>query len=336
MTRIAVLEDYQGAAAAQPQWGRLGARAAVDFFPDALLTEDAVVERLQPYTIVVPIRERTRFPASVLTRLPALALLAMTGRNSGHVDLAAATSHGILVADTDGSGAAAVELTMALILATARRVPQEDRAVRAGRWQTGVGMELAGRTLGILGLGRIGTRIAAFGRLLGMEVVAWGPTLTDERAAAAGVRRVELDALFETSDVVSVHLRLGERTRGIVDARCLGRMKPTAVFVNTARGELVDEQALVRVLREGRIAGAGLDVYEAEPLPPAHPLRSLERVVLSPHMGYVTAQTYDMFFEQAVDNIVAFLEGRCPPRALNPSVWPRRLHAMQGGAAGPR
>jgi phosphoglycerate dehydrogenase-like enzyme len=203
--------------------------------------------------------------------------------------------------------------------------------MRAGRWQTSVGMELAGKRLGILGLGRIGTRIAAFGRLLGMEVVAWGPTLTDERAVAAGARRATLDELFETSDVVSVHLRLGDSTRRIVDARCLGRMKPTAIFVNNARGELVDEEALVRVLREGRIAGAGLDVFEQEPLPLSHPLRSLDRAVLSPHLGYVTVEAYDMFFSQAVENIDAFLDGRCPARALNPSVWSARQATAHGG-----
>jgi phosphoglycerate dehydrogenase-like enzyme len=324
MKRVAVLEDYQGAVAAQPHWSRLNGRAQIDVYRDAVSGEEALAARLRDYPIVVPIRERTRFPAALLNQLPHLELLALTGRLSGHVDVQAATARGILVTETEGSGPAAIELTMALILAVARRIPQEDRAVRAGGWQTGVGTELAGKSLGILGLGRIGTRIAAFGRLLQMRVLAWGPTLTDERATAAGATRVPLEHLFRESDIVSVHLRLSDTTRRVVNERCFSWMKPAAFFVNTARGGLVDEAALVRTLRDGRIAGAALDVYDEEPLPTAHPLRSLDNVVLSPHMGYVTADAYRLFVEQAVESIVRYLEGELPPRALNPEVMGSR------------
>ncbi len=325
MKRIAVLDDYQGVVLSLPYWTRLAGRATVDAYRDPLASEDALVRRLRQYEILVPIRERTRFPASLLERLPALELLAMTGRNSGHVDVEAATARGILVTDTEGSGVSAIEHTMALMLAVVRRIPQEDRALRQGQWQLGLGVELSEKTLGILGLGRIGTRIAAFGKFLGMRVIAWGPTLTDERAAAAGATCVSLDDLFRESDIVSIHLRLSERTRGIVAAHQLSLMKTTAYLINTARGPLVDEAALIDALREHRIAGAALDVYDVEPLPPNHPFLSLENVVLSPHMGYVTHEAYRLFFGQVVETIESYLKGRVPSRALNPEAMARRV-----------
>lgn len=318
MTRIAVLDDYQGEVLSLADWTRLDGRAAIDLYRDTLKAEGDLVARLAPYEIVVPIRERTRFPASLLKRLPALRLLALTGRNSGHVDVPAATVAGILVAETEGSGPAAIEHSIALLMAVVRRIPQDDRAVRAGRWQTGFGLELGGKTLGILGLGRIGSRVAAFGQLLGMRVIAWGPTLTGERAKAAGVERVELEALCRESDVVSVHLRLSDRTRGVVGARELDVMKPAAYLINTARGPLVDEAALVRVLRERRIAGAGLDVFDEEPLPADHPFLGLDNIVLTPHTGYVTREAYRGFFAGVVENIDRYLRGEAPARCLNP------------------
>ena len=215
-----------------------------------------------------------------------------------------------------------VEHTIGLILAVVRRIPQDDRALRAGRWQTALGTELAGRTLGIVGLGKIGTRIAAFGALMGMRVVATGLTLTAARAAAAGARLTDLDALMGESDVVSIHLRLSDRTRGLITARHLALMKPTAYLVNTARGPIVDEAALVETLRAGRIAGAALDVFGAEPLPPAHPLLALDNVVLTPHTGFVTRETFDVFFEQTVASITEWLDGKTPARALNPVPTP--------------
>ena len=320
MKTLAILDDYQDAVRHLPFWSRLDGRVTIDVFRDTLQSEDALVERLRPYAIVVAIRERTRFAASLLGRLPALEHLAITGRNSGHVDLAAATKRGVLVTATSGSGPSAIEHTLALILALARRVPQEDRAMREGRWQTTVGVELAGKTLGVVGLGRIGSRVAAFGQFLAMRVIAWGPTLTDERARAAGVTRVALDDLFRESDVVSLHLLLSDTSRGLVSARLLGLMKPTAYLVNTARGPLIDEAALVAALSDRRIAGAALDVYDVEPLPREHPLLQLDNVVLTPHLGYVTEESYRAFFGPLVENVESWLDGQTPKRALNPEV----------------
>jgi phosphoglycerate dehydrogenase-like enzyme len=319
MKRIAVLDDYQGVVLSLPYWSRLAGRAIIDAYCNTLVDEAALVSRLLPYQIIVPIRERTLFPASLLEKLSSLELLALTGRNSGHVNVEAATAQGILVTETEGSGASAIEHTMGLMLAAVRRIPQEDWAMRQGGWQTGLAVELQGKTLGIVGLGRIGSRIAAFGNFLGMRVLAWGPTLDDERAAAAGARRVLLDELFRQSDVVSIHLRLSERTRHIIKAEQLSLMKPTAYLINTARGPLIEEEALIAALRENRIAGAALDVYDVEPLPEKHPLRSCENAVLSPHMGFVTRDAYQLFFSQAVEAIDHYLQGRIPPRALNPA-----------------
>ena len=324
MTRIAILDDYQGAALSAASWGQIDTRASVEVYRDTLTTEDDLAARLAAYEILVLIRERTRFPASLLARLPALELLALTGRNLGQVDAVGATERGIFVTDTEGSGASPVELTIGLMLAVARRIPQEAAALRSGRWQTSLGVELRGKTLGILGLGRIGSRIAAFGQFLGMRVCAWGPTLTDERAAASGVTRVPLDRLFHEGDVVSVHLRLSDTSRGLVTADLLRRMKPTAFLINTARGPIVDEAALLALLSERRIAGAGLDVYDVEPMPANHPLLGLDNVVLTPHLGYVTQETYRIFFRQVVENIAAYLDGRIPPRCINPEAAARR------------
>jgi phosphoglycerate dehydrogenase-like enzyme len=327
MIRVAVLDDYQGVVLTLPYWKRLDPRARIDLFRDTLADEAALAARLAPYEAIVAIRERTRFTASLLGRLPALRHLAMTGRNTGHVDVGEATRRGILVTATEGSAASAPEHTIGLMMAIVRRIPQEDRALREGRWQESVGLELAGKTLGILGLGRIGSRMAAFGRLLGMRVVAWGPTLTDDRASAAGVIRLALDDVFRESDVLSIHLRLSEQSRGLVGARLLGLMKPTAYLVNTARGPIVDERTLIAMLRERRIAGAALDVFDVEPLPADHPLLGLDNAVLTPHLGYVTWEAYHAFFRQVVENIVAWLDGQVPARALNPEVL---------GAGGPR
>jgi len=324
MKRIAILDDYQGVVLSLPYWARLEGRASVDAYRDTPADENALVPRLRQYEILVPIRERTAFPASLLGRLPSLELLALTGRNSGHVDVEAATARGILVTETEGSGSSAIEHTMALLLAVVRRIPQDDRAMRRGEWQTGMAVELSGKTLGIAGLGRIGGRIAAFGKLLGMRVLAWSQNLNDQRAAAAGARRVSLDELFRESDVVSIHLRLSERTHHIVGAQQLSLMKPTAFLINTARGPLVDEEALVAALREKRIAGAALDVYDVEPLPEKHPLRSCETAVLTPHMGFVTSEAYHLFFSQAVEAIDSYLQGKVPKRALNPQVLSQR------------
>lgn len=316
VTRVAILDDYAGMARALPCWARLQGRATVDSVPDTRADEAQLAARLVDYEVVVGIRERTRFTASLLARLPALRLLALAGRYSGQVDLPAAAARGVVVTDTDGTSPPAVEHTIGLILALVRRIPQDDRALRRGRWQMALGTELAGKTLGIVGLGKIGTRIAAFGALVGMRVLATGFTLTAERAAAAGARQTDLDTLMRDSDVVSIHLRLSERTRGLVTARHLALMKPTAFLVNTARGPIVDERALVETLAAGRIAGAALDVFDVEPLPPSHPLLGLDNVVLTPHTGFVTRETFDIFFTQTVESITAWLDGKTPARVV--------------------
>jgi phosphoglycerate dehydrogenase-like enzyme len=331
--RVAILDDYQGAGGTEPHWRKLGDRIALDDFRDTLHTENELVQRLRPYQIIVPIRERTLLTGSLLRRLPELELLSLTGKNSGHVDVDAATAQGILVTQTDGSGASAIEMTMALILASAYRIPAEDRAMRMGLWQMSVGFELSGKTLGILGLGRIGKRIAAFGNFLGMKVLAWSSNLTQEKASPAGATCVPIDDLFHRSDVVTLHLRLSERTSGIITKHHIALMKSTAWFVNTARGHLLDEAALVAALRECRIGGAALDVYQEEPLPVDHPLRSLENVVLSPHMGSVTSDAYDLFFSQAVENIAAYLDGRVPAGAVNPHVLDGGISRRKSGRA---
>jgi phosphoglycerate dehydrogenase-like enzyme len=319
MTRIAIIDDWGGLVRPLPFWDRLAGRAAIDAFPDTLTDEAALARRLAPYEVVVAVRERTRFTAGLIGRLPALKLLALGGRWTGQVDLAAAAARGIVVTETEGSAVNAFEHTIALMMALVRRVPQEDRAMRAGKWQTPpLGVDMAGKTLGVVGLGKIGGKMAAFGRLLGMRVLAAGITLTDERAAAAGATRVDLDTLLRESDVVTLHLRLSDTSRGLITARRLGLMKPTAFLVNTARGPIVEADALLDALRRRRIAGAALDVFDVEPLPVGHPLLSLDNVVLTPHLGFVTAEGYAVFFGQAVEAIVAFLDGKTPPRAVAP------------------
>jgi phosphoglycerate dehydrogenase-like enzyme len=319
MTRIAIVDDWGGMVRPLPHWNRLDGRASIDAFQETLADETALARRLAPYEVVVAIRERTRFTAGLLGRLPALKLLALAGRWTGQVDLAAAAARGIVVTETEGSAVNAFEHTLALMMALVRRVPQEDRAMRAGRWQTPpLGVDMAGKTLGVVGLGKIGGKMAAFGRLLGMRVLASGFTLTDDRAAAAGAARVDLETLLRESDVVTLHLRLSEKSRGLITARHLALMKPTAFLVNTARGPIVDEAALLDVLRGRRIAGAALDVFDVEPLPAGHPLLALDNVVLTPHLGFVTAEGYAVFFGQAVEAILAYLDGKTPPRVVAP------------------
>jgi phosphoglycerate dehydrogenase-like enzyme len=319
MRRIAIIDDWGGMVRPLAPWGRLDGRATIEAFQDTLAEPGALAARLAPYDIVVAIRERTRFTAGLIERLSSLKLLALAGRWTGQVDLAAAAARGIVVTETEGSAVNAFEHTVALMMALVRRVPQEDRAMRAGRWQTPpLGVDMAGKTLGVIGLGKIGGKMAAFGRLLGMRVLASGITLTDERAAAAGATRVDLETLLRESDVVSVHLRLSDKSRGLITARHLGLMKPTAFLVNTARGPIVDEAALVDALRGRRIAGAALDVFDVEPLPASHPLLALDNVVLTPHLGFVTAEGYAVFFGQAVEAILAFIDGKTPPRVVAP------------------
>jgi phosphoglycerate dehydrogenase-like enzyme len=313
--RIAVLDDYQSVAADYCDWSQLPEPAEVVEFHDAVADPDALVARLRSFDVVIAMRERTRFSREVLERLPDLRLLVTTGRRNKSIDVEAATELGITVSGTGILPNGTAELTWGLILAVARHIPQEDASVRAGGWQETVGTDLAGARLGIVGLGGQGSQVARIGLAFGMDVVAWSENLTDERAAEVGVRRVDKDELFGTSDVVTVHALLSKRTRGLIGADDLGRMKPTAILVNTSRGPIVDQQALLDALQGGRIAGAGLDVFDEEPLPKDHPLRTAPRTVLTPHLGYVTRDTYEIFYREAVEDVVAFLAGE-PVRLL--------------------
>ena len=317
MLRIAVLDDYQSAASTYADWSVLAEPAEVVEFHDSVADQDAVVARLAPFDVVVAMRERTAFPRQVLERLPNLRLLVTTGARNASIDVRAAADHGITVCGTGAHPTGTAELTWALILAVARHVPQEDAAVRAGAWQQTVGTDLAGAILGVVGLGRLGTKVATIGQAFGMDVIAWSQNLTEERAHAAGVRRVDKDELLATADVVTVHLVLSDRTRGLIGRSDLARMKRTAYLINTSRGPIVDERALIEALRDGTIAGAGLDVFDQEPLPAGHPLRELRRAVLTPHLGYVTATTYEVFYRDAVEDVAAFLAG-APVRVLAP------------------
>jgi phosphoglycerate dehydrogenase-like enzyme len=305
---IAVLDDYQGVALRSADWSPLDGRARIVVFRDHVDDPDALVARLAPFDVVCVMRERTPLTRAILERLPRLRLIASTGAGNASIDRDAARERGIAIANTGYSSHGAIELTWALILAAVRHIPDEVNSFRAGGWQVAVGGDLKGRALGIVGLGRIGTAGATIARAFGMEVLAWSPNLTPERAAAAGARFVDKDELFETADIVTVHMVLGARSRGIVGARELELMKPTAWLVNTSRGPLVDEDALVDVLRRQRIAGAALDVYAVEPLPPDHPLRMLPNVVATSHVGFVTRESYDIFYGDTVKNIIAWLD----------------------------
>jgi len=311
--RIAVLDDYQRVAHRFADWASLGAE--VDFLDRPLPDDDAVAAALAGYDVVVAMRERTPFTAARLGRLPDLRLLVTTGRQNAAIDLDAARERGVVVCGTESPTNATPELTWALILAVLRHVPAEDRAMRDGGWQHTVGGDLEGRRLGIVGLGRLGTRVARVGQAFGMDVVAWSQHLDPAAAEEAGVRAVAKDELFATSDVVTVHYKLSDRSRGIVGAADLDRMKPTAVLVNTSRGPLVDTDALLAALHDGRLGGAGIDVYDVEPLPADHPLRSAPRTVLTPHLGYVTEATYRTFYGQAVEDVAAWAAG-APVRVL--------------------
>ncbi|TWG08625.1 D-2-hydroxyacid dehydrogenase family protein [Saccharopolyspora dendranthemae] len=312
--RIAVLDDYQDVARSYADWDGLD----VEVFTEHVADVDELVAALEPFDVIAAMRERTRFPREVITRLPNLKLLVTTGMRNASIDVEAASDHGVVVAGTGSGGGwgATSELAWGLIFALLRDIPGQDRQVRTGGWQTGVGVELGGKTLGLLGLGRLGSQVADVARAFGMNVIAWSSNLTEQRAAEAGARLVGKDELFAESDVLSVHLVLGERSRGLVGADELAMMKPTAFLINTSRGPIVDEAALRAALHEGRIAGAGIDVYGTEPLPVDDPWRSTPRTVLTPHIGYVTDDTYEAFFTETVENIRAFAEGS-PIRVLN-------------------
>jgi phosphoglycerate dehydrogenase-like enzyme len=316
VTRVAILDDYQDVARRLADWKSLPAEVVV--FRDHLSDESKVAARLADFDVVVAMRERTPFPRSLFERLPRLRLLVTTGMRNASIDLRAAADRGVVVSGTAGLPSPTAELTWALILALVRHVPREDRATREGRWQETLGTTLKGRTLGVLGLGQLGSRVARVGKAFEMDVIAWSQNLTAVRATAVGATPAgSRDELLARADVVTIHLVLSDRTRGLVGARELGLMRPTAYLVNTSRGPIVDEGALIATLRAGKIAGAGLDVYDEEPLPADHPLRRLPNTVITPHLGYVTEETYQIFYSQALEDVRAFLAG-APVRVLSP------------------
>ncbi len=313
--QIAVIDDWQDVASGVVDWSVLESIGEVGFIHDYPADSAAMAERLGAFEVICVMRECTRFDEDLLRRLPKLKLLVTGGMRNAALDLKAAAALGIQVSGTDSYKHAAPELTWALIMAATRNLVVEANALRAGQWQQGLGGDLYGKTLAILGLGSIGKRVAQFGQVFGMRVIAWSENLTAERAAEVGVTYVSKQELFEQADVLSVHLVLSDRSRGIVDAQALDWMKPTALLVNTARGPIVDEAALIKALQKKRLAGAALDVFEHEPLPELHPFRTLDNVLATPHVGYVSRQNYEQFFSQMIEDIQAWAAG-APVRLL--------------------
>jgi phosphoglycerate dehydrogenase-like enzyme len=308
--KIAVLDDYQGVALKLADWSAIAQRAQIDVFNDHLSDAGAVVGRLLPYDVVCVMRERTPLKRDIIERLPNLKLIASTGPRNASIDLEAAAAHGIKVVHTGYFGSPTVELTWALILGSARHLTVEAAAVRNGGWQHTIGADLSGQTLGILGLGNLGSKVAQVALAFGMKVIAWSQNLTAEKCAAAGATLVSKDDLLQQSDFVSIHLVLSDRSRGLVGARELSLMKPSARLINTSRGPIVVEADLIRALESGRIAGAAIDVYDIEPLPADHPYRKLANLLATPHIGYVSRGLYERFYHDTVSNILAWLEAR--------------------------
>ncbi len=308
-SRVAVLDDYQRVAIASADWASLGNHVAVQSFSDHVHDQDEIVERLAGYDVVVAMRERTPFPRDLLARLPDLRLLVTTGMRNAAIDMPAAAEMGIRVCGTELVGSSTVELTWALILAVTRDIPGEDRRTRAGQWQQHLPTGLAGGTLGVVGLGRLGRQVTAIAKAFGMNVLAWSRHLTADGAADHGAEYADFDELFERSDIVTVHVTLNESSRGLVGARQLDLLGPEGFLVNTSRGPIVDQQALVDSLQAGTIAGAALDVFDVEPLPADHPLCHTPRTVLSPHVGFVSKRAYRVAYGGAVEDVRAWLEG---------------------------
>ena len=319
MVKVAVLDDWQGVARSSADWSPLLARAEVVFFAQAFTDEDDAAAKLTDFEIVLSMRERTPLPASLINRLPKLRMLGITGVRNASLDAAACAARGVLVCNTVGgenSRSATAELALGLLLAAARGIPSADANIRAGRFQEGlpVGVSLAGRTIGIIGLGRLGSSMANYCRALNMTVLAWSQNLSAEQAQAAGATLVSKETIFSRSDAVSIHLVLSPRSRGLIGASDIARMKPGAILINTSRGPIVDEAALIEAVQSRRIIAA-LDVYDREPLPANHPLRNAPNTVLTPHLGYGVQETWTEFYPQSVENALAFLDGK-PVRVL--------------------
>jgi phosphoglycerate dehydrogenase-like enzyme len=308
--KIAVLDDYQNAALESADWSVIRDRADITVFQDHLNDIDAVIERLLPFDIVCVMRERTPLPRNLIERLPNLKFIASAGPVNASIDVVAAADRGIVVSHTGYRSDPAIELTWALILASARSIVAESNSMRSGGWQTTVGTDLRGKTLGVLGLGRVGSEVARIGRAFGMDLIAWSQNMTPEAAHAAGAVLVSKDELFQQADILTMHLVLSDRTRSLVGAAELAKMKPTARLINASRGPIVDEQALIGALRNKQIAGAAIDVFDIEPLPASHPFRTLDNVLATPHIGYVSQGLYRTFYEDSVSNIRKWLDTR--------------------------
>jgi phosphoglycerate dehydrogenase-like enzyme len=310
--KIAILDDYQNVALSIADWSAVAKRADITVFNDHIDQTDALIERLLPFDVICVMRERTPLRREIIERLPRLRFIASTGPRNISIDVAAANERGILVANTGYKSTPTIELTWALILGSARHLVAESNSIRAGGWQTSIGHELDGRVLGVLGLGNVGGQVARIGRAFGMKIIAWSQNLTAEAAAAAGAEFVTRTELFRQADVVTIHLILSERTRGLVGTTELALMKPTARLVNTSRGPIVDEQALIGALRTRAIAGAAIDVFDTEPLQAKHPFRSLDNVLATPHIGFVAEELYRTFYGDAAAAIEAWVEKQVP------------------------
>ncbi len=315
--KIAVLDDYQSVARDMADWSGLEANHEITFFPDIYEGLDGFARRLEPFDILCIMRERSPIGRDLIERLPNARLFVTAGMRNAAIDLDACAERGITVLGTGGSAQSTPELAWGMMLSLARNIHIENARMREGAWITTLGIDMQGKTLGILGLGRLGTKMARIARAFDMNVIAWSQNLTDENAAEAGATRVDKADLFAQADFITIHYKLGERSRGLVGAVELALMKPTAYLVNTSRGPIVDTDALIAALAEGRIAGAGIDVYDAEPLPPGHPIRSCPRTLLTPHLGYVTDGTYRAFYGQIVESLESWLAGT-PIRVLSP------------------
>jgi phosphoglycerate dehydrogenase-like enzyme len=314
--RCAVLDDYQNIALKIADWSKVAGDLDIKVFNAHLGAQDRVIEALGAFDIVCAMRERTGFPRAVIDKLPNLKLLITTGLRNASIDVAAARERGIVVCGTPAVGSPTSGIAIGLMLELSRRIGYENARMKAGvPWQSTIGLDLEGLTLGVLGLGKLGARTARIAQAFGMKVVAWSQNLTPEKCAEAGVAYASKDELFGRADFVTIHLVLSERTRGLVGAKEIGLMQPSAYIVNTSRGPIIDEPALLAALRENKIAGAGLDVFDVEPLPVDHPFRKLDNVVLTPHLGYVAIQNYRAYFAGVVDDIRAFLDGK-PIRVL--------------------
>jgi phosphoglycerate dehydrogenase-like enzyme len=329
MIKIAILDDYAKVALQVADWSALDGKAEITVF-DRHLTEDEAAVALKPFDVLCTVRERMSLPRNLFERLPNLKLITIVGLDLPNLDMAAATEHGVVVSHSNFANPlfanmvdATPELTWGLMIATVRHLSLESRRMHEGAWQSTVGINLAGRTLGLLGLGRIGSRMAEYARVFRMPVIAWSQNLTEEKAKSVGAERVQKEDLFRRADIVSIHVRLSDRTRGLVTARELALMKPGAYLINTSRGPIVVEADLSAALRAGKIAGAGLDVYDEEPPPRTHPFRTMDNVVLTPHLGYVTRESLTAFYVDTLEAVAAFVNGT-PIRIANPAALAHR------------